>query len=424
MSCLIIRNGRMLCPATAYDQVGTLVIRGGLVAERLSTAAPTPPDATVLDATGCWVMPGAVDLCCYVRAPGDEEVESLSATLHGALRGGVTSLLAMPSTRPATDGADDVAERIASAAPHHGARLLVAGALSAGREGADLAEIGEMSAAGAVAFTDAPDGVKNPELLRRAMEYARGFGRPVIATSLCPSLRGNGVVHESPLATRLGLPAIPEAAETTYVTRNIELCRLTGARTHLGPLSTSRAVRIFEAAAGEGLPVSAEVHPYHLLLDENVHRERPYDASLHLLPPLRSEDDRAALVAAVEAGLLSVASGHAPVGREGKELEFAWSTPGAVSLPFFLPLLLEVGLSPLAIARSTSFLPARFLGLEAPGSLAVGARADVVIVSPSAPSEVGATSLGDGAQNTPWLHRPLRGSVRATILDGAVRYRA
>ncbi|MFZ9886915.1 MAG: dihydroorotase, partial [Myxococcota bacterium] len=412
MSTLVIRDGRVICPATSHDADATLIVRAGTIAERLPKGAPTPHDATVIDATGCWVMPGGVDLCCYIRSPGAEEEESLAATLHGALRGGVTSVLAMPSTRPPTDGADDVTERLASAAGLGGARLLVAGALSVGREGTDLAEIGEMTRAGALAFTDAPDGVRNPELLRRAMEYAKGFERPVIATSLCPALKGHGVIHESPLATRLGLPGVPEAAETTHVARNLELCRLTGARTHLGPLSTSRALRMVAAAVDEGLPVSAEVHPYHLLLDENVHRERPYDTSLHLVPPLRSDDDRAALIAAVEAGLLSVASGHAPVGREGKELEFAWSTPGAISLPFLLPLLLEVpGLSPLAIARATSQHPAAFLGLDSQGTLHIGARADIVVIDPNSPCEV-ATVLRDGAENTPWRHRSLRGSVR------------
>lgn len=432
---LVLRAGRVVDPASGRDEVADVIVREGVIEGVERPGVKGPEGALELSAEGCLVLPGGVDLCTYVRAPGREEEEPLAATLRGAVRGGVTTLLAMPSTRPATDGADDVGERLAAAAAvDGGARMLVAGCLSARREGKELAEIGEMTRAGAVAFTDAPDAVADAELLRRAMEYARGFGRPVIANASCPSLGGRGVVHESALSTRLGLAGIPEAAETSFVARHLELCRLTGARTHLGALSSARSVAMLRRALDEGLLVSAEVHPYHLLLDESAHRERPYDTALHLRPPLRSPADREALLEGVRDGILAIASGHAPVGPEGKELELAASEPGAVSLPFLFPLLSALladaggGLSPLALANATSRLPARILGLDesalGAGRLAKGAPADLVVLDLTRGSRVDEGLLGDGARNSPWLHRETRGSVRLTLKGGAITYRA
>ncbi len=420
----VLKGGRVLCPATSHDAIADVIVVGGSVDAVQAPGGSFPAGADVIDVAGCWVMPGAIDLCTYVRAPGREEEETLSATLRGAVRGGFTTVLAMPSTRPPTDGADDVSERLAAAAAvAGGARMLVAGCLSARREGKDLAEIGEMTKAGAVAFTDAPAAIADAELLRRAMEYARGFARPVIANASCPQLSGRGVAAEGAVATRLGLAGVPEAAETSFVARNLEICRLTGARTHLGALSSARAVGMLRRALDEGLPVSAEVQPYHLLLDESAHLERRYDTALHLTPPLRTSDDRTALLDAVRDGVLAIASGHAPVGPEGKQLEFASSVPGAVGLPLALPLLVGLdGLPPLALARATSLLPAQLLGLVDAGKLTKGARADVVVLDPGRPLDVADAILGDGARNTPWLHRPTRGSVRLTLLQGDVRY--
>lgn len=425
---LVLRGGRVLDPASGRDEVADVVVNGGVVEGVERPGVRAPDGAEVVDVSGCVLMPGAVDLCTYVRAPGREEEETLAATLRAAVRGGFTTVLAMPSTRPATDGGDDVGERLAAAAAvEGGARMLVAGSLSARREGKDLAEIGEMTRAGAVAFTDAPDAVADAELLRRAMEYARGFERPVIANASCPSLGGRGVVHEGAIATRLGLPGVPEAAETSFVARNLELCRLTGARTHLGALSCARSLAMLRRALDEGLPVSAEVHPYHLLLDERVHLERLYDTALHVRPPLRRAEDREALLEGVRDGVLAIASGHAPVGPEGKETELAFSEPGAVSLPLALPLLVGLERLPLlALARATSLAPARVLGLDdaSAGTIAKGARADLVVLDPSRPLTVDDRLLGDGARNTPWLHRPTRGSVRLTLRGGRIAYRA
>jgi dihydroorotase len=418
----VLRGGRVLCPASGHDGVADLVLQGGLVEGIERPGGPVPEGAELIDVDGCWVLPGGVDLCAYVRAPGREEEETLEATLAGALRGGFTTVLAMPGTEPPTDGADDVRERLAAARAAGGAELLVAGCLTQGRAGRELAEIGEMTRAGAVAFTDAPDPVADAELLRRAMEYARGFERPVLAVGADPSLSGRGVAAEGAVATRLGLSGIPEVAEVVFVARHLELARLTGARVHLGALSSARSVELLRRARHEGLPVSAEVHPFHLLLDERAHTARPYDTALHLRPPLRRAEDREALLTALHEGLLLLASGHAPVGPEGKEVEFGASESGAVSLPTTLPLVVGL-LAPLALAHAASAGPAALLGLSDRGRLTEGARADVVVLDPARPLAVD-VALDAGARNTPFLGQICPSSVRLTLVAGDVRFRA
>lgn len=426
---VVVRGGRVVCPASDVDREADLVLTGERVSALERPGATVPTGARVVDASGCLVLPGAIDLATHLREPGREEEETLEGTLEAAARGGFTTLLALPDTSPPVDGADDVKERLARAERIGGPSLLVAGCLTKGRAGKELAEIGEMAAAGAVAFTDAPSPVADAELLRRAMEYARGFHRPVFAVGACPSLSGPGVVAEGAIATRLGLAGIPEAAEVSFVARHIELARLTGARVHLGPLSSARSVDLLERARGEGLPVTAEVHPWHLVLDENALLERPYDTALRLEPPLRTPADREALVGAVRRGALLVASGHAPVGPVQREVEFAAAEPGAVSLPTCLPLLLdgEEGrgvLTPWELARAVSWGPAELLGLEDRGRLSEGARGDVVVLDPRERPIADRQLLGTQVLSSPILGATLHARVRATLVEARVAHEA
>jgi dihydroorotase len=424
----ILRGGRLIDPSSDVDKRADLVLDEGRVVHIADAGAANADGAEVLDADGCWVLPGAIDLCTFARAPGREEEEDLETTLAAAARGGYASVLAMPSTDPVVDGGDDVRERLAAADAAGGARLLVAGCLSRGARGEELAEIGEMSAAGALAFTDAPSAVADAELMRRAMEYTTGFGRPVLAWGACPALSGSGVVAEGAVATRLGLAGIPEAAEVTWVSRHVELCRLTGARVHLSAISAARSVELVRRARDEGVAVSASVLPTHLLLDESAHLERRYDPALRLSPPLRTPADREALLAGVREGLLGIASGHAPVGPTGKSVEFSRAEAGAVALQTTLPVLLgedtPAGLSPAAVVRATSTGPAEVLGLEDRGHLRPGARADVTVVDPRVRGVVDGELLGTPARNTPLMGLPTSSSVRWTLVDGETRWRS
>ena len=421
-----IRGGILCCPTQKSPRPGSLLIRDGKIESVLPSDAALPPGLDVYDANGCWVLPGAIDLYTQLRDPGREDEESLEETLRAAVRGGFTSLLTLPTTTPVVDGGEGVRERLLRCAQLAGPDVLVAGALTQGAQGSDLAEIGEMYAAGARAFTDGPQAVKDAELLRRAMEYTRGFGGLVMAVGACPALSGRGVVAEGAIATRLGLRGVPEAAEVSFVSRHIELARLTGARTHLGPISCARSLRLLERAQDEGLAVSASVTPFHLRFQEEEHLHRPYDTTLRLSPPLRSEDDRQALVEGVRTGRLVVIAGHAPQGPVHREVEFSDAPPGATSLQSALGLLISDGAlgreAPVALARATALGPAEILGLHDRGRLVEGTRADIVVLDPTASPCADQTLFASDVVSSPVLGQTLGGQIVYTFCGGESRF--
>jgi len=276
--------------------------------------------------------------------------------------------------------------------------------------------------------------VADAELLRRAMETAAALGHLVIASGSVVELARSGVIREGAVSTRLGLQGIPAAAESIAVARHIELARLTGARTHLGAISTARAVALVEGAQREGLPVSAHVQPWHLLLDEEAHLRRPYDTALRLEPPLPTSACRAALVDGVRRGVLAIGSGHRPVGAIGKDVEMALAEPGAHGLALALPLLArrapegggadaDLGIDVGALAAAMSALPAKVLGLEDAGRIVEGARGDLVVVDPGAGDAVDAL-VGRRAPTNPFAGERTSARVRATIAGGRGLYPA
>ena len=412
---LLVRGGRVVCGASGLDVVGdVLVIDGRIAALPHASAAAADVDA-VIEASGAWVLPGMIDLGVHLRDPGREHDEDLRTTIDCALRGGVTTLVALPDTTPAVDGADDVLHRRAAWSIEQQRRggvaptLIVAGSLTRRREGKDPSDAFDLAAVGVRVFADAAF-VDDNEVLRRALEYARGAGGTLaVLTGPDAGLARGGIIVEGEVATRLGLAGID---------------------VHLGPLFTAQALDVVMAARAlaSGGPsaraISAEVHPWHLLLDESAHLERRYDTLLRLDPPLPTAASRARLLAAVRAGELAVSSGHRPVPNRTKDMEMAIAEAGASSLALTLPLLCDV-LTPLQLARATSALPANILGLKDRGRLEVGARADLVVLRPATKGQgdiVDAALAGTQAPANPWLGHRTAGHVQATVVGGDLAY--
>jgi len=414
-----IWGGRLLCPATGLDTQATLVLENGRVAAIQAHAER--PDGHVIDATGCVVAPGFVDLHCDLAAPGHLHREGLASGTAAAVHGGFTTLCLSPATDPVMETPEAVAGVVAQGAALGRVRLRPVGALTAGLEGQRLTEMFALRAAGAVAVGDGGRAIRDTGLLRRALEYARAADLPVCLFPEDRDLKGKGVMHEGPVATRLGLAGIPAAAEALAVTRALLLAELTGARVHVGPVSTAQAVARLAEAQARGLAVTAVVTAAHLHLTDEAIAEG-FDPNLRVRPPLRPLTDVLALRAAVAAGVVqAIASGHEPRSPAEKSEAFAEAATGMAGLETALGLVLELVQQgvldlPTALAR-LSMGPARALGLPAEG-LAVGSVADLVVFDPTA--RVRVDGLLSRARNTPFLGRALPGRVHHTLVGGRV----
>jgi len=413
-----IRNGRIVDPASGKDGPGELFIADGKIAEEFAR-----PDR-VIDAKGLVVAPGFVDLAARLREPGFEYKATLESELEAAAAGGVTSLACPPDTDPPLDepGLVDMLRRRAGALLR--ARVHPIGALTLKLEGQALTEMGQLTDAGCVAFSQGNLSMPDNQVLWRALQYAATFGYRVWLRAEDPALAKGGVAHDGEMATRLGLPGIPSFAETIALGSLIELVRATGARVHLCRLSTAGAVELVRKAKAEKLPLTCDVGIHHLHLSD---MDLGYfDSHCRLEPPLRSQRDRDALARALAEGVVDCAvSDHTPVDEDGKHLPFAEAEPGATGLELLLPLALKWGESqklPLAatLARITTE-PARVLGVEA-GRIALGAPADLAIFDPRATFLVSAQALKSQGKNTPFLGYELAGRVRFTLLGGSVVY--
>jgi dihydroorotase len=440
---LVVRGGRVVCAETGFDAVADVAIAGDrivAVTQRMPADAPRPSSdgavvPQVVDATGKLVIPGLVDLGVHVRAPGREVDEPLASTLRAALRGGVTTFVALPDTDPTVEGGDDVAHRLAAVRAAHATppTVVVAGCLTRRREGKELADMADMVAAGATVFTDV-HAFDDAEVLRRALEYALSAGaRCVLLDPTDASLSRGAVAVESPIATRLGLRGAPVFAQSIGMAR-LGHCAASIAAS-IGGLSAGVGVHAHGLFSADAIPsetvettarVTASVTAATLLLDETALIERPYDAALRLWPPLPTADDRRRLLDGVKRGRLAVTSGHRPVPNRGKDVPFADAEPGGSALAVALPLLLDV-LTPHELVRAMSASPARILGLADRGRIEAGARADLVIVDENAGGAgdiVDAASLASPSPASPFLGRRTRARVVATIVGGLTAYAA
>jgi dihydroorotase len=418
---LEIRNGRVIDPASGFDGAASVCVESGRI-----VAVGAPPAGfvadRVVDATGCIVCPGLVDVAVRLREPGLEFKATLESELAAAVAGGVTSLACLPDTDPPLDepGLVDMVKHRARVFDR--AQVYPIGALTAGLRGAEITEMGELAAAGCVAFSQAEAPLTDTQVLLRALQYAATFGHRVWLRPQDSYLGRAGVAHDGEVATRLGLPAIPAAAETIALGTIFALIRETGARVHLCRLSSAQGVAMVRAARRDGLAVTCDVGVHHLhLCDVDIGW---FDTQAHLVPPLRGTRDRDALRAGVADGTIDVVcSDHTPVDDDGKQLPFGESEPGATGLELLLSLTLKWAQEdsvPLAhaLARVTS-APAEALGCPG-GSLAIGGPADLCVFDPDAHWTVSPATLSSQGRNTPFLGLEIPGRVRTTLVGGRV----
>ncbi len=416
MAEVLIQGGTVV-DATGRRTADVLVVDGVVAA--LDNAIDGPSGARVLDAGGCVVAPGLVDLHSHLRQPGREEAETVESGSRAAALGGYTAVVAMPNTEPAIDSAAVVREVLDLGA---GAccDVRVAGAITKGRRGEELAPLGEMAALGVRMFTDDGAGVQDARLMRRALEYASALG--VLLAQHCEDdeLAEGGHMHEGDWSSRLGIPGIPTEAEAMMVARDVSLAQLTGAPVHFLHLSTAMAIAMVRAAKAAKLAVTAEAAPHHFALTDEL--VASYDPVFKVNPPLRPQSDVEAVKAGLADGTIdAIATDHAPHAQEAKELPFDQAPPGMLGLETSLALALnELELPMERVLALLSWQPARIAGLSGQhgGPIAEGAPANLTIIDPGAVWVVEPERLASRSRNTPYAGRKLTGRVRHTLLRG------
>jgi dihydroorotase len=413
-----ILGARLIDPASDLDQVTDLHLDAGKLVG-LGQAPAGFDGATLLEASGLVAAPGLVDLSVALREPGYSRKGSIASETLAAAAGGVTSLCCPPLTRPVLD-TPAVAELILDRAQEAGhAKVFPVGALTKGLAGEQLAELVTLREAGCVAFGNGLAQLPNTRNLRRALEYAATFDLTVVFHSQDADLAEGGLAHEGAAASFLGLPGIPETAETVALARNLLLVEQSGVRAHFAQLTSARGAEMIGEAQARGLPVTADVAMYQLLLNDEA--LRGFSSLYHVQPPLRSERDRLALREAVKAGVIgAIASHHQPHEADAKLAPFGATEPGIASVELLLPLaltLVEDGLLdlPTLLARLTCG-PAAALRLPA-GQLTVGGTADLVLFDPRGRTTAGERWHSKG-RNCPFLGQSLPGAVRCTLVDG------
>jgi dihydroorotase len=421
MADILLRGGRVIDPARSFDAAADVLLQDGKVA-RVEAGIQAPPGARIVECKGRWVVPGLIDMHTHLREPGQEYKETIETGTAAAAAGGYTAVCAMPNTSPPNDNRA-VTELIVRRAREVGVvRVYPIGCITQGQKGENLAEMGELQEAGCVAVSDDGKCVMNSEVMRRALEYARGLGLPVIQHAEDSNLSANGPAHEGVATTRIGLRGQPAAAESAMVARDLELVALTGARYHVAHASCAETVRLLRDAKRRGLPVTAEVTPHHLTLTDESCAD--YDTSTRVNPPLRSKADVAAVREALADGTIdAVATDHAPHSPVEKDVEFEQASPGIIGLETALALCLELVaaklLTPSVLVTRLSVAPARLLGLPG-GTLAPGTMADVTVIDPQTPWTCDAGKLRSRSRNTPFAGRTMFGRAMLTVVAGNI----
>jgi dihydroorotase len=422
---LLIANGYLIDPAQGINTGKNLLIEGGRVVGLLDRSEKAPEGAEVLDATGLIVSPGFIDLHAHLREPGAEYKETIATGAAAAVAGGWTTVCAMPNTDPVNDSPAVTRFIIEQAQRAQLANVFPIGSITKGCDGRELSEMGEMKSAGIVAVSDDGRPVPTAGIMRRAMEYARGFDLCVVDHCQDLSLSAGGVMHEGRWSLILGLRGMPAAAEDMHVIRDCVLAKLTGASVHIAHVSTRGALDAVRRAKGLGLPVTCEVAPHHWTLTDEALAE--YDTNTKMSPPVRSQDHVAALLEGLRDGTIdAIATDHAPHHADEKALEFDQAPFGitgletAVGLAFDLVNQGVIDLERLVSLCSTN--PARIFSLPDRGTLSPNAHADVTILDPACEWVFDVSSSKSKSRNTPFHGRSMTGAAVATIVGGRVVY--
>lgn len=423
---ILLTNARIVDPSRDLDVPGDLLIADGVVrdAKQGIRASGVPEGTEVVDCKGRLVAPGLIDIRAFIGEPGAEYRETLATASQAAAAGGVTTVVCQPDTNPVIDDpaiVDFVLRRARDTAIVH---VHPMGALTKGLAGQEMAEIGLLKAAGAVAFTDGARSVTNAQVMRRVLTYANDFDALIVHQTEDPDLVGDGVMNEGEFAARLGLHGIPTAAETVMLERDVRLVALTGARYHAASITCGESLEVLRRAKDRGLPVSASASINHLTLNEvDIASYRTF---FKVAPPLRAEEDRIALVRALADGLLDVVmSDHNPQDVETKRLPFAEAAPGAIGIETMfaagLRLVHAGDLRLPTLLRAVSTRPAELLGLPG-GSLKPGSPADVIVADLESPWVLDPDTLKSKCKNTPFDEARLQGRVTRTIVAGRTVY--
>ena len=418
-----IRGGRILDETTdVQGRLADIHIAGGVITEIVDTGSKLPKADIDLDATNCFVSPGFVDLHVHLREPGREESETIETGSRAAALGGFTAVVAMPNTEPSQDSRI-VVEFVRAQGVRAGlCEVLPSGCITVGRAGQALAPYGELRDAGVTLFTDDGNGVQDPLLMRRALEYARDLDITLAQHCEVSSLTVGAVMHEGSCCSHLGLPGWPAIAEELMVHRDIELVRLTGSRIHFLHLSTERSVEMVRRAKAEGLPITAEATPHHFTLTDEALRS--FDPVFKVNPPLRTPADIAALKEGLRDGTIdAIATDHAPHASHLKEQPLDQAPPGMLGLETALALsLTELKMDVQAVVAALSWKPARIAGVgDRHGRpVAVGESANLAIFDPTCEWVVDREVVASKSKNTPYHGRTVRGKVRHTVFSGQV----
>jgi dihydroorotase len=422
MPTILIQNGTILDPTRAFQREGDVLLRDGrveAVGKGLGNADRT------IDAKGCYVTPGLIDIHVHFREPGDEEEETIASGAAAAVAGGFTAVCCMPNTKPTLDNESQIEFVLREAQRVNLARVFPIGAITKGREGRELAEIGSMHQRGAIAFSDDGVGVADASVMRKALQYSRMFDTILMQHCEEPTLSG-GAMHGGMISTMLGLSGIPPEAEQLMIARDVLLNRAIGCRYHVQHVSTAMSVELIRRAKADGQPVTAEVSPHHLLLcDEDC---RGYDTNFKMNPPLRTAADIKACIEGVRDGTIDcLATDHAPHRAEEKELEFQFAPFGIIGLECALALYIKALVEPGHIdwMKLIELMTVRPAGIihQPLGTLQAGAAADVTIIDPALTWTIDPDQFVSKSRNCPFKGWKVKGRAVATLVGGELKWR-
>ncbi|MFO0946289.1 MAG: dihydroorotase [Planctomycetota bacterium] len=423
MGTIRIRGGRVIDPSQEIDLVTDLWVRDGKI-DSIGPQTPFDPEQTI-DAAGLLVVPGLIDMHVHLRDPGGEADETMATGTRAALESGFTSVACMPDTEPAVDNqaAAEFITLLSNRANH--VKVFPVGAVTKDRAGEELAEMGGLVEAGAVAFTDSPRPISNADIMRRALQYAQMFDRPVLSHPEVPELTREGLMNEGFISMKLGMAGMPAAAEEIMVDRDIRLAQATGGRVHLQNLSTQGSVAALRRAKHSGIPITAEVCPHHFTLTED--ELRTFDSNYKVNPPLRTSDDVQAMIAGLVDGTIDViASGHSPWATEKKLRELDTAPFGLIGIETLLPVAVRTLVEPghltwPELIRKMTANPARILGIDR-GTLQSGRVADVTIIDPDDTWTVDPSRFRSKSRNCPFAGWIVRGRAKYVLVGGKLRF--